>query len=150
MRTFFIFKIKSNFSYMYKNNPYKMFKIIEELYHTKKYDMVLTYKYFEQIAYPFDKKRLNELLYKKYKIDKYYSNISNKHIIANNNEYSRLIINNSNLKIVTNLNYSIFFKDIYEYSDNLFICDFINRDYFWLDKIIKKDRQNDDNLVKLV
>lgn len=150
MRTFFVFKIKGNFSYMYKNNPYKMFKIVEELYHTKKYDMVLTYKYFEQIAYPFDKKRLNDIFYKKYKINKYYSNIGNKHIIANNDEYSRLVVNNSNLKIVTNLNYSTFFNDIFEYSENLFICDFINRDYFWLDKIIKNDRQTSDNLVKLV
>ena len=39
MRTYYIFKINKYFAYIYKKWPYKMYKIIEELYYTKDYDM---------------------------------------------------------------------------------------------------------------
>ena len=48
------------------------------------------------------------------------------------------------LKIKTNINYPKFFDNINTYSDNIFVCDFINNDYFWLNKIAK----NKDNLIK--
>ena len=63
MRTYYIFKINKYFSYVYKNKPYKIYKTIEEIYHTKEYDMVLTYKIYEQIAIPFIKGELNKYLY---------------------------------------------------------------------------------------
>ena len=49
-------------------------------------------------------------------------------------EYAKLSIKNANIKIKTNINFPIFLKTIYNYTDNIFICDFVNKDYFWLDK----------------
>lgn len=104
--------------------------------------MVLTYRVYEQIAITFRKDNFNSYLYEKYQNCSCYIKNNNSHIYSNNFEYTKLVITNTNLKIKSNVNNPIFFKDINDFYDNIFICDFINKDYFWLDKIIKKDRQN--------
>ncbi len=148
MRVYYVFYINNYFSYVYKNKPYKLYKLIEEMFHIKEYDVVLTYRYFEQIALSFDKESLNNYIYNRLYEDEEYYKCSNIHIINNKYEYSKLVINNSNIKIKTNKNNSLFIKILNEYSDNLFVCDFYNKDYFWLEKVIGSDCQNDKILVK--
>lgn len=148
MRTYYVFKINKYFSYVYKNRPYKIYKTIEEIYHVKEYDMVLTYKIYEQVAITFSKVKLNEYLDSVYRENNFYQKNNNIHIYSNNYEYTKLVVTNSNLKIKSNINNPIFFKDINDFYDNIFICDFVNKDYFWLDKVIKKDRQNNEMIVK--
>lgn len=148
MRTYYVFKINKYFSYVYKNKPYKIYKTIEEIYHIKEYDMVLTYKIYEQVALTFNKTKLNEYLNGIYKDNSFYNKNNNTHIYNDNYEYTKLVVTNSNLKIKSNVNNPNFFKDINNNYDNIFICDFINKDYFWLDKVIKKDRQNEEIIVK--
>lgn len=148
MRVYYIFKINKYFSYIYNNKPYKLYKMIEEIFHVNNYDMILSYKIYEQVAITFNKEQFNKYLKNKYSLDKYYLTNKSSHIYSNINEYSKLVVNNSNLKIKTNVNNPIFFKDVVEYSDNIFVCDFINKDYFWLEKIIKNDRQNNEIKVK--
>ena len=148
MRTYYIFKINKYFSYVYKNKPYKIYKTIEEIYHVKEYDMVLTYKIYEQVAITFDKTKINNYIGTVYLENKYYYKNNNTHIYSDNYEYTKLVVTNSNLKIKSNISNPIFFRDINNYSDNIFVCDFVNKDYFWLDKVIKKDRQNDEMIVK--
>ena len=48
MRTYYIFNVNKYYNYMYKDKPFKMYKIIEELYHTKEYDILLSYKYYQR------------------------------------------------------------------------------------------------------
>lgn len=148
MRTYYIFRINKYFSYVYNNKPYKIYKTIEEIYHVKEYDMVLTYKIYEQIALTFSKSKLNEYLFSIHNENTFYNNNGNIHTYIDNYEYTRLVVTNSNLKIKSNINNPIFLRDINNYYDNIFICDFINKDYFWLDKVMKKDRQNDEMIVK--
>lgn len=148
MRVYYVFYINNYFSYVYRNKPYKLYKILEEMYHIKEYDMVLTYKYYEQIAIPFDKQSLNDYVYNRLYNDKTYYKRSNIHMITTSVECSKLVISNSNLKIKTNVAYCKFFNIVNEYSDNIFVCDFVNKDYFWLDKIFKSDCQTDKYLVK--
>ena len=66
MRTYYIFNINKSLSYIYQKNPYKIYKMLEEIYHTCDKDLVLTYKFFEQVAYPFDKNKINSYLKNKY------------------------------------------------------------------------------------
>ena len=148
MRTYYVFKINKYFSYVYKNKPYKIYKTIEEIYHVKEYDMVLTYKIYEQVALTFNKTMLNEQLNTIYNENIFYHKNNNIHIYDDNYEYTKLVVTNSNLKIKTNINNPIFFKDINNSYENIFICDFVNKDYFWLDKIIKNDRQNLEKIVE--
>ena len=148
LRTYYIFKINKYFSYIYNNKPYKLYKMLEEIFHVNDYDMILSYKIYEQVAITFDKNELNKYIKNNYSTCNYYLTNKSSHIYSDNNEYTKLVINNSNLKIKTNINNPIFFKDIVNYSDNIFVCDFINKDYFWLEKIIKKDGQSDKIKVK--
>ena len=133
---------------MYKNKPFKMYKMLEEIYHTKNNDVVLTYKMFEQIAKSFNKKEVNEYINSYLKDQKFYMVSNNIHVISNSLEYSKLSVSNSNIKIKTNINYTSFFKIIEGYNDKIFVCDFINKDYFWLNNIKENDRQKYIYLVK--
>ena len=110
--------------------------------------MVLTYKIYEQVALTFNKNELNEYLKNIYNDNCFYNKNSNIHTYNDIYEHTKLVITNSNLKIKTNINNPIFLKDLSNYYENIFICDFVNKDYFWLDKIIKNDRQNDKMIVK--
>jgi len=148
MRTYYIFNINNYFSYIYKKKPYKIYKILEEIYHTNNHDIVLSYKLFEQIAISFNKTKINSYIKEKYKYEKNYYNNNNIHILASGNEYSKLVINNSNIKIKTNINIPTYLKDIYIYCDNIFVCDFINKDYFWLEKININNCQNEEYEVQ--
>ena len=106
MRTYYIFNVNRYFSYMYKNKPFKMYKMFEEIY----YEFKLKYGYKRN---------------------------GNKHNL-NTSENSTLQINNYNIKLITENNYSIFFKYLNNYNNNLFVCDFENMDYFWLCKLYNK------------
>ena len=148
MRVYYLFKVNNYFYYMYKNKPFKMYKMLEEIYHTKNSDVVLTYRMFEQIASPFNKNKVNNYIDNYLKDKVYYMRSNNIHLISNNIEYSKLSVGNSNLKIKTNINFTSFFDILDNYTDNIFVCDFINKDYFWLQNISKKDRQKHVYLVK--
>lgn len=137
MRTYYIFNINNHFAYVYKNKPYKVYKVLEEIYTRGKYDVTYTYKLYDDIAKRIDKNILNEYIYYNYRSNFFYRIYDNIHIY-NNREYSKLTINNCNIKLKTNVNFPIFLKNLTNYSDNLFVCDFINKDYFWLNTITSK------------
>ena len=145
MRTYYIFKINKYFAYIYKRWPYKMYKIIEELYYTKDYDMLISYKYYKKFAIEFNKLAINEYIYKTNKKNNNYYRDNNIHIL-NNDKYNKLTVNNTCIMLKTNDIYSVFLNDLSSYLDNIFICDFKNKDYFWLESL-NKDRQNNLSLV---
>lgn len=145
MRTYYIFNVNKYFKYMYKNNPFKMYKIFEEIYYSKDYDNIKTFRVMEEVSVPFNKIMLNEYIYYEYKLKYGYKRRDNIHIL-NTDEKTTLRINNYNIKIETDSNYSIFFDDIKSYNTNLFVCDFENKDYFWLSKL--NSLQKDYSIVK--
>lgn len=141
MRTYYIFNVNKYYNYMYKDKPYKMYKIFEEIYYSKNYNSIKIYNVLEEIANPFNKIMLNEYIYYEYKLKYGYKRKENIHYL-NTTEKSILRINNYNIKIETEGNYSEFFNEINNYNNNLFVCDFENMDYFWLSKIktLQKDK----------
>ncbi len=145
MRTYYIFNVNKYFKYMYKNNPFKMYKIFEEIYYSRDYDNIKTFRVMEEVALPFNKIMLNEYIYYEYKLKYGYKRRDNIHIL-NTDEKTTLRINNYNIKIETDSNYSIFFDDIKSYNTNLFVCDFENKDYFWLSKL--NSLQKEYSIVK--
>ena len=56
-----------------------------------------------------------------------------------------LIVNKAFLLLSSNILKPSFLSDLKEYK-NLFVCDFKNKDYFWLESL-NKDRQNNLSLV---
>ena len=145
MRTYYIFKINEYFAYLNKRWPYKMYKIIEELYYTKDYDMLVSYKYYKKFAIEFNKLTINEYIYKINKTNKNYHRDNNIHILKND-KYNKLTVNSTCIILKTNDIYSVFLNDLNSYLDNVFICDFKNKDYFWLETV-NKDGQNNFSLV---
>ena len=132
---------------MYKDKPFKMYKIFEEIYYSRDYDSIKAYHVLEEIANPFNKIMLNEYIYNEYKYKYGYKRCGNVHTL-NSGEKTLLRINNYNIKLKTENNYSVFFKYLNRYNSNLFVCDFENKDYFWLSILENGSLQKDKAVVK--
>ena len=134
MKEYFIFNIKKEFVRLYKNKPSQLFFILNRIYYMKEIDKDYGYNLFDQVCNFYDKDEINKFIEEKY-IDKImYSKGKNEHIINNLflNEISILKVKNSNLKIETNIEYPSFLKDLKEFSNNLFICNFKEQEFFFL------------------
>ena len=115
------------------------------IYYSRDYDAVKTYRVFEGISDPFNKIMLNEYIYYEYKNRYGYKRDDNIHLL-NTSENTSLKINNYNIKIETDNNYTDFFDYLNGCGKNLFVCDFVNKDYFWLSKL--KPLQKELSIVK--
>lgn len=136
MRTYFVFKIKKHYANLTKNRPYQIYKTIEDLYHIPEKELLNPNNLFLQIHEKFNTNNLNNLIYDTYKDTYTYTKYQNTHKIIDyfSNEKTKMIINNSFIIIKTTKEIPTFFK-ILSKRKNIFICDFINKDYFWLSNI---------------
>ncbi len=134
MKEYYVFNLKKEFIKLYKNKPSELFYIFNRIYYMKEIDKMYGYNLFEQISNFFDKKNINDYLFNKYKDKIMYSFTNDEHIINNLflNEISILKIKSSNLKIQTNKDECTFLKGLMEYSNNFFVCDFKEQEYFFL------------------
>ena len=148
MRIFYIYNVNDFCTSIYEQYPYKLYKMLEDAYYTNKHNLVLSSSLYDQLTTNFNKLYLNNYLFANNKLDSYYYKKNNIHIISSRNEYSKLMVNSYCLKLKTNLNYPKFFEYINNYSDNIFVCDFQNQDYFWLNKITKKNKNQQERIDK--
>lgn len=136
MRTFYIFKINKELAVLTKDSPYSMFKSMEQIYKLDKKDFNLGLKLFEQLAVPIDYDKINKTLYKKYKDNDHYIKYRNVHKI--NNRYkpedTKLTVNRVYLLLESNIIKPLFLKTL-NIDNDLFVCDFENKDYFWLESL---------------
>lgn len=133
MREFYIFNINEEYN---KIDPYILYKIFDELHNINQLDIKYGINVFNNITNPINKKYFNNIIYNRYKNNYSYTKFMNKHQYNNyyKPEKSLLTINNSYIKLDTSSTYSSFFKYLNKYK-NLFVCDFKNKDYFWLETI---------------
>jgi len=136
MRTYYAFIIKDSLMNFYKDRPYSLYKILEQIYKLKNNDLMLGYRLLEQVTRPFGIKKIDKFIYKKHFDELEYSRIDDEHMIKNlySEEITFLKAFNSHVRIKTNNNCSAFFSSIQEYDENIFICDFENADFFWINK----------------
>ncbi len=137
MRVYYLFKINDSFSNLYYNKTYYLYKMLEQISNSSKNDFIISYRLFEQMAVAFSKTKINSEIYRKYAYDDSYYKTLNKHILDNGVEKTKLTVYNTYIKVKTNKNITEFFK-IIESEKNIFVCDFVNKDYFWLSKVINK------------
>ncbi len=137
MRRFYIFNIRKELLTLYKDNQDNLYKILLSIKETDENELVYAYNLFKQICITYDTLNLNNKLYLKMHNDLVYTKIDNEHIINNlyKNEVSILKVKKSHLVIESNSTYSSFFGFLSEYDNNLFVCDFVNGDYFFLTDI---------------
>ncbi len=136
MRTYYIFKIKEPYSNLTKDSPYNLYKVLENIYYLNNDQIKIAYNFFSQIREYFNKDILDNNLYEHYKNKDNYSKINNTHMIYDyfTKEKTKLIINKSYLYIKSTKDIPTFLK-VLSKKDHLFVCDFINKDYFWLEEI---------------
>lgn len=136
MRTYFIFKIKKHYADLTKERPYQIYKTIEDMYYLPEKELLGPQNLFIQMHERFNTNKLNDIIYNNYKDLYSYTKYQNTHKIIDyyNNEKTRMIINNSYIVIKSTKEIPTFFKNLNK-RKNLFVCDFINKDYFWLSNI---------------
>lgn len=137
MRTYYLFKIKKTYSILTKNNPYNLYKAIEEMYYLKSNQLDYLALFFYQLKDNFNKSLLDNNIYEKYKNKDNYTKVNDTHLIIDyfTKEKTKLIINPSYIYIKSTKNIPTFLKTINK-KENIFVCDFKNKDYFWLEEIL--------------
>ena len=140
MKVYYIFRIKKEFVNLYKDTPSILFNILRNIYYLDKTEVDYGYNLLKQLTIPFEKNNLDRELFIKLHQDIPYSKRKNVHYMNNlyRNEVSRLIVNNSYLKLEVEQNFSTFFDILYKKMDNLFVCAFKNTDFFFLDDYQKQ------------
>ena len=138
MRTFYIFKIKKYYAVLTKKNPYHLYKTMENIYHLKPEELMYKINVFDNLKENFNKEYLNNNIYELYKDKHTYTKFQNIHMINDyyTDEQSKLIVNKTYLLIKTTKEYPSFLKVLENIKDNIFVCDFKNKDYFWLEDVI--------------
>lgn len=136
MRTFYIFKIKEEYASLTKKNPYHLFKMLSYIYNMDTNEVSRGANLFYKLVENINSKELDIKIFKKYHDNYDYTKFKNVHKLDNyyKKEESKLVIHKHFLTLTSSLIRSTFFNDLIEYN-NLFVCDFFNKDYFWLDKL---------------
>ena len=134
MRTYHIFKINNNISKLYYNRGYYLYKMFEEIFLSSISDLEKNINVYKKLVLSYNVKKINSILYRNNLKEENYNKELNNHKINKTEERSKLLIHDSFIKIKSNINFPLFFNDLKK-EKNLFVCDFINRDYFWLDKL---------------
>ncbi|MCI7084198.1 MAG: hypothetical protein MR938_05880 [Tenericutes bacterium] len=137
MRTFYLFQIKDGVLKNYKNNYEELFTLLESIHYLKTEDIVLGFNIFDKIVTPMDKENVNDYVKKMNLSKESYICYNYTHTINDFyfDETTKMVINNSHIKIKTNKNVPSFFFNIKAFN-NIFVCDFINHDYFLLEDSI--------------
>lgn len=136
MRTFYIFKIKNEYATLTKNNPYSLFRMLEFIYNLDKNEVSRGADLFYKMVESLNNKSLDVQLFKKHKENYFYTKFKNIHQVNNfyKKEESKLIVRTHYLLLESSIIKPTFLEDLQDLP-NLFLCDFENKDYFWLEKL---------------
>ncbi len=135
MRKFYVFNINKEMSVLAKDSPYMLYKSFETIYNSNKKDLNMAQNLYEQMAMRINQNVINQKIYAANKDNQFYYLVGNVHHYYNKykGEEEQLTVKNSFLSSVGNSNNLVLLKSLINY--NFFVCDFENKDYFWLDEI---------------
>lgn len=137
MKVFYIFNIKPEFKYLYKDNPSTLFNILKQLYYLRDDDIKYGRSLFNQLVNVIEKCDFDKYIFIKFHQKMDYSKKNNIHYLNNlyKNEISRLIIKRAYIRLELENEESAFFDILNELNNNLFACNFEYLDFFWIDGI---------------
>lgn len=137
MRTFYLFDVKENILKNYRNNYEELYSLLESIHYLKTEDIILGFNIYQKLVNPMRKEEYNNYIKKNNLGKENYICYNYTHTINDFyfNESTKMIINNSHIKIKTNKNVPSFFYNIRNFK-NIFVCDFNNHDYFLLEDTI--------------
>ncbi len=144
MKVYFIFDIKKEFKNLYKGNERVLYNILKQIYYLEKNEVEYGYNLFNQLINKINKNDLDRKIFIKYHQDIPYSKRNQTHYINNlyKDEISRLTIKSSYMRLEVENNSKAFFEILSNFSENYFVCDFKNHDYFFLTSTSPKIKKN--------
>ena len=128
-RKYYLFKIKKDVINSYSND--ELFIILKRMYYLK-CNNFLGVSLFNQVCDIFDRESINSYFFNK---NKTYIKFFNGKFFINDyriGERSCVQVNNSCIVVKTNCNFPYLLKIFLLCSKNIFVCDFVNEDYFFL------------------
>lgn len=133
LKTFYVFKLNKNYSYVAKRNPENIFILLNSIYTYKKGEVIIAFDLFNEVCAPINKDFFNKYYYDKLKIYDEYTIFKNVHMYNNylSGEISKMEVNISHIKIKSNMSDNIFLINLF---DNLFICNFKTNYYKYYNK----------------
>lgn len=136
MRTYHIFNVSQSVKELTKDDTYPLFHSFLKIKNLNKNDLSLGINLFEQIANPIDKTKYTRNIYNHFRESDFYTKYQNNHSYINKYRDEKTILKVSNvfMKIESNKDYPEFFKYLKK-KNSLFVCDFENKDYFWLHEL---------------
>ena len=137
MRIYYIFDIRDEYISLYNDSPKSLFNVLYQLYYTRKQDVEYGFNMFKQLSNKINKEQLDSDIFIKLHTKMTYIKKGNNHIINNlyKDEISALKVKKSYILINSNKSYTEFFNILVNQNRNYFVCDFINKDYFFLSNI---------------
>ena len=138
MRTFYIFRIKKELTILTKETPYNLYRTIENLYYQDNDTLGVSFKIYDNLFRLFDKDYVNTKINNLFKSNRYYECNGDIHNIYNKYkpETTILKVYKSHILLKSDvINPSLLIN--YLNSDNLFVCDFKNKDYFWINEFVR-------------
>lgn len=144
MKVYFIFDIKKEFKSLYKGNERVLYNILKQIYYLEKNEVEYGYNLFNQLINKINKNDLDRKIFIKYHQDIPYSKRNQTHYINNlyKDEISRLTIKSSYMRLEVENNSKAFFEILSNFSENYFVCDFKNHEYFFLTSTSPRIKKN--------
>jgi len=135
MRKYYLFNISKEFYNIYKKNSYVLYKTLENLYNLKKENISYGVSLFNKICNKIDKIYIQSLYSDYIRIN------SDKYLVNEYREESVITIKNIYILYNTNMNFPPSMGKIYKNNKTIFVIDFKNEEYFWLeDHIVLKSK----------
>lgn len=137
MRLYYVFNIKNEVMNLYKDKTSSLYRILENIYYMHEEDINYGFSIFKQITNKNKVLEINQDIYTKLHNSLVYTKIDNEHIINDlyRDEVSILKIKSSHLIIESNKSISSFFKTLLEINNNYFVCDFKEKEFFFINEI---------------
>lgn len=138
MRMYYVFDVKDEVVSLYKDNPVNLFKILDRIYYMHREELDYGFNLFKQLTNRIKVKELDNRIYFYLHHDITYSKTNEGHVINDlyNDEISILKIKSSHMVIQSNKSISLFFKILKDNYHNYFVCDFLEKDFFFIDDIL--------------
>ncbi len=137
MRIYFVFKIKEEYTDLYRDTPSTLYNILNQMYYMKRSEIGYGFNLFNQMIDRINKFELDKYLYILLHTKMKYSKKGEDHILNNlyKDEVSILRVKTTHILINSNKSYTEFFALLNQFDSSLFVCDFNNHDYFFLSDI---------------
>lgn len=137
MRKYYLFPIQPEYYKLYQKDSKFLYDILYNLCQLKEPNLNYGVSLFRSICEPFSVKILSQYIQNKYTCTSLNSKVIKVHSIQ---EKTLLQIRYSCIIIKSNVNFPEVLKVFHIYHKKIFVCDFQNEDYFWLNNQFQKTR----------